>query len=328
MGCARTRRWVGTSWVEGMSRTVSVVIPTFDGAPFIERALRSVFAQTHVPGEIVVVDDCSSDGTLDVVSLLAKEAPTTVRCNRLRRNSGGPARPMNVGVGTATGNVIVILEQDDTMRPKRIERQLAAIVAHPGCSVVTGRFNLQGNPDGDMRPMWPVAQFDGVVDDLESKPELFILDSARVFRGLLSRQIGGSNSTLAFTKDTWNRLGRFAEGVRTCVDTDFMLKAALRGRIVLVNEVIVEYQWKASSLFRRDANRSFAEVASVRLKYAMMRQAWAGEELRSLQASARSEARAAFQRGDWRLLAKLAPSLLIRGGFAGALWTKIRGESA
>jgi glycosyltransferase involved in cell wall biosynthesis len=300
------------------------VIPTYNGSLFIERALRSVFAQTRMPAEVVVVDDRSTDQTPEVVESLGRGAPTTVRLIRLGRNSGGPARPLNVGVKSAAGEVIVILEQDDTMRPRRIERQLAATLAHPGCSVVTGRFGIDGNSEGDLTPMWPVRQFHGVEDDVESKPNVFTLDARRAFRGLLRRQIGGSNSSLCFLKDSWNELGRFNEKVRACSDTEFMLKAALRGPIVVVNEIIMDYHWRADSLYRAQGERSFAETTLVRLRFAALRPDWAGEELPALQASARGMARSALHQWDWTLLAGVLPAVLLRSGVFGSLWAKAR----
>src|SRR5262249_46327862 len=138
------------------------------------------------------------------------------------------------------GEVIILLEQDDFMRPVRIEKQLAAIRKFPGCSLVTGRFSIYGNEEGDLKPLWPVPQFDGVVEDIDSKPEFFELEAQPAFRALLNRQIAGGNSTLCFTKRTWRYLGRFSEKVKVCADVDFTLRAVLQGAVVVVNHCIVD----------------------------------------------------------------------------------------
>lgn len=94
--------------------TVSVVIPTYNGARFIRDALESVFAQTQLPDEIIVVDDGSTDDTVEVVKQMTKESPHPVRLIKMTHNSGGPAAPINTGIAAAIGEFIAVLDQDDT----------------------------------------------------------------------------------------------------------------------------------------------------------------------------------------------------------------------
>src|SRR5262249_31104546 len=77
--------------------TVSVIIPTYNGSAFLLDCLSSVFRQTQPPDEIIVVDDCSKDGTASMVAALARDSPVPLRVIPLVRNSGGPSRPLNVG---------------------------------------------------------------------------------------------------------------------------------------------------------------------------------------------------------------------------------------
>jgi len=293
-----------------MGNPVSVVIPTYNGAKFIERALRSIFAQSYLPGEVIVVDDLSSDGTPDIVVGLAKGAPTPVRVIRLPKNSGGPGRPLNIGVGAASGEIIALLEQDDLMRPLRIEKQWEAARQFPDCSLITGRCTVYGNADGDMRPVWPVPQFDGVVDDIDSQPEFFVLDPQRAFLGLLRRQIMGGHSNFCFAKRSWRNVGGFSEKGRVCVDLDFAFKAVLSGSVVIVNHFVTDYAYRADSLFRRDLSRSSIEVALVRLMFATKRKHWAAEEVPALQSTSLGYARMALLQRDWSTLARVAVPIL------------------
>jgi glycosyltransferase involved in cell wall biosynthesis len=293
-----------------LSSPVSVVIPTYNGAKLIDRALRSIFAQTYLPGEVVVVDDCSSDGTPAAVAALAKGAPVPVRLIRLARNSGGPGRPLNTGVAAAAGEVIALLEQDDLMRPLRIEKQMEAVRRFPDCSLITGRCTVYGNADGDMRPVWPVPQFDGVVDDIDSQPEFFVLDPQRAFRGLLHRQIMVGHSNFCFAKRSWRRIGGFSEKGRVCVDLDFAFKAVMSGSVVIVNHFVTDYDYRADSLFRQDLARSGVEAALLRLKFAANRRDWAAEEFPALQSTSLGFAKTAVLQKDWLTLARVAVPLL------------------
>ncbi len=102
----------------------SVLIPTYNVASIVERAIRSAVTQTLPPGEILVIDDCSSDGTPEVVEALGREFPT-IKLIRLTKNSG-PSVARNVGVKAATGEWLALLDGDDAWLPDRLEKMSRA----------------------------------------------------------------------------------------------------------------------------------------------------------------------------------------------------------
>ena len=98
-----------------MSADVSVIIPLYNGAEFIEQTLTSVFAQSDVPREVWVVDDGSSDDG----KRLVRQFPQV----RLIDNRGrGPAAARNTALELATGENIAFLDQDDLWHPMHLER--------------------------------------------------------------------------------------------------------------------------------------------------------------------------------------------------------------
>lgn len=122
--------------------TVSVVIPTFNGEQFLQAAVESVFAQTRLPEEIVVVDDCSNDETCCLVESLANDSPVPMRLIRRPENSGGPAQPLNVGVAAASSEMIAVLDQDDVLHSEKLARQAGALEADPTLSIAFGWCGL------------------------------------------------------------------------------------------------------------------------------------------------------------------------------------------
>jgi len=108
---------------------VSVVIPTYNRAGFVERAVLSAANQTFRDLEILVVDDCSTDDTLKRLSELANRYPEVRRCLRVLRqetNQGAnPAR--NRGIFEAKGEFIAFLDSDDIWHPDKILRQIRHI---------------------------------------------------------------------------------------------------------------------------------------------------------------------------------------------------------
>ena len=98
----------------------SVIIPAYNVSGIIGRAIRSAAAQTLPPLEILVIDDCSTDNTVEVVKALGREIPS-LRVLSTPAN-GGPSAARNVGLRAAKGDWIALLDSDDAWKPGRLKR--------------------------------------------------------------------------------------------------------------------------------------------------------------------------------------------------------------
>jgi glycosyltransferase involved in cell wall biosynthesis len=117
---------------------VSVVIPCYCCAATVTRAIKSVLAQTCLPGEIILVDDASSDDgrTLGVLRKLAvsPNGRVPIRVIALERNQG-PATARNTGWDAAVQPYVAFLDADDAWHPRKIEIQHGWMQAHPNVSI-------------------------------------------------------------------------------------------------------------------------------------------------------------------------------------------------
>ncbi len=104
--------------------SVSVIIPAFNVAEVVGRAIESALSQTRPVLEVIVIDDGSSDTTVEVVRRLAA-AESRIRLITLATN-GGPGRARNAGIAAASGDWIGLLDADDTWVPVRVATLLAA----------------------------------------------------------------------------------------------------------------------------------------------------------------------------------------------------------
>ena len=119
---------MGSSQRFAMRPLITIVIPTFNRRELVLKALASVFAQTYRPIEVVVVDDCSTDGTTKHLSDC--DLPEPVRVVTFRSNRG-PSAARNAGIDLATGEYIAFLDSDDWWLPHKLERQVSFLLAHP-----------------------------------------------------------------------------------------------------------------------------------------------------------------------------------------------------
>jgi len=141
-----------------MTATISVIMPAYNAAGFIGRAIGSVLAQTMPALEILVIDDASTDHTRSVLNGYAMAQPS-IKIIELPRN-GGPAAARNAGIAAARGDWLAVLDADDAFAPER----LAALVAFgesrgadfiadniayydAAAKIVTGHGMVSANPD-------------------------------------------------------------------------------------------------------------------------------------------------------------------------------------
>lgn len=102
---------------------VSVIIPTYNRASELIKAIDSALNQTYPVFEIIVCDDGSSDNSKELVKQLDNPKVIWIDCGR----NGMPAIPRNLGIQKATGDWLAFLDSDDVWLPKKIESQLEAI---------------------------------------------------------------------------------------------------------------------------------------------------------------------------------------------------------
>jgi glycosyltransferase involved in cell wall biosynthesis len=116
--------------------SISVVIPTFNRRHLVLKALSSVRSQTFAPSEIVIVDDCSTDDTAD----LLKELATTDKSIRpiILEENGGPAVARNAGALAARGEFVAFLDSDDSWTNRHLAECAEMFDAHPELDAVVG----------------------------------------------------------------------------------------------------------------------------------------------------------------------------------------------
>ncbi len=113
---------------------VSVLIPVYNVEAYFEEAVRSILSQTYSKLEIVIVDDCSTDGTYSICQRLAESDPRI----RLFRNDANRkiASTLNRALSESTGQLIARMDGDDISEPDRIERQVDYLNSNPHVDLV------------------------------------------------------------------------------------------------------------------------------------------------------------------------------------------------
>ncbi|MFT6734263.1 MAG: teichuronic acid biosynthesis glycosyltransferase TuaG [Marinobacter maritimus] len=121
--------------MENFTPLVSIIIPVYNSRKYVHESIHSIIAQTFTSWELIIVDDCSIDGTYDY--LLEKYASNSkIKVLRNEINSGaGVTR--NLGLENASGRLIAFLDADDLWLPQKLEKQLAFMAANNSAIVHT-----------------------------------------------------------------------------------------------------------------------------------------------------------------------------------------------
>jgi glycosyltransferase involved in cell wall biosynthesis len=165
---------------------VSVVIPVYNGAPFIRPALQTVFAQDYCSMEIIVVDDGSEDQTSGIIAAFPG-------VHYIPQTHQGVAAARNTGIAAAKGELVAFLDADDLWTPSKLTIQVDYLKKYFECSCVVARMRyfLQA---GTSRPSW-------LREGLLHTNQVGYIPSALVARREVFEQIGGFDPSYQLSED-------------------------------------------------------------------------------------------------------------------------------
>jgi glycosyltransferase involved in cell wall biosynthesis len=204
---------------------VSVVIPTFNRAYVVARAIDSVLEQTYRPCEIFVVDDGSTDNTADVLRSYKD------RIVYIRQDNAGPAAARNRGIREAKGEFVAFLDSDDVWLATKLERQVTSLQCageHVPCCLCNSILEM---PECEGRTSFDMARLS------LTEPQGFCLNPAAI---LATRFILFVQSVMV-RRSFLLECGGFDERLWFMEDHDLALRLALRGPWVLVREPLTRW---------------------------------------------------------------------------------------
>lgn len=244
----------------------SVVIPVYNGAAFVGRAVDSVLAQTWPAHEIIVVDDGSTDATAQVVAELAARHPDRLRS--IHQANAGVSAARNAGAQAASGDWLAFLDADDWFYPDRLEAHARFVIDDPALDFLTADYDYR-RPDG--------SRISGSME-LHEAGRAVLAKAAGHDRAILTADElepfvadhFGDTHTLSVPRDTFLALGGYPTGYRVCEDVFFLVRLCARSqRIGVVCRPVAAYLIHDASATRRDPLR--AQVDNVRTLEAMAR---------------------------------------------------------
>lgn len=188
------------------STEISIVIPTYNRGYLITQAINSIKSQSFVNWELIIVDDCSTDNTAEIINSLSQQDPR-IRYHKLEKNSGANAA-RNVGVKLACSNLISFLDSDDEYHHLNLENQYKMFSS----SKVLALCYVG------------VDYYNGNTLTFTVHPK--VRGNLEKFLFLNLKGLGASNSGLTVRKDVINEVGGFDEAMSSQQDLDLFVRIA------------------------------------------------------------------------------------------------------
>ncbi|MCW1908061.1 MAG: glycosyltransferase [Candidatus Saccharibacteria bacterium] len=194
---------------------VDIIIPTYNGLPWLEKTVRSVLDQTYKNFTLYIIDDGSTDKTAAYVKALKDK-----RVRYLHKANGGQSTARNVGIKASTSPLLAFLDSDDIWYPTKLEKQVAIMEKKPKVGMVYGHYYL-------------IDEADEIITYLQ------IWKRGRIFDDLLNGNIiAGSASMVLIRREVFDTLGLFKEDFLIGEDWEMWLRIANSYDIDFVPEII------------------------------------------------------------------------------------------
>jgi glycosyltransferase involved in cell wall biosynthesis len=226
--------------------TISVIIPTYNRARLLPRAIESVLKQTFTDFELIIVDDGSTDNTKEVINSYIKKD------NRItyvyQENSGGPAKPKNTGIKIAKGEYIAFLDSDDEWLPSKLEKQYKL-------------YEDNNNKNNNI----------GLVGcgsiNIRNKKEIYIpIKSLNAnSKKLLIRCVPHSSSSIIIKRSIFKKVGLFDENIKIGEDRELYIRINKKYKFLFIQEPLFNYYIHDNNISISDNKKGTARRVKNRL---------------------------------------------------------------
>ena len=196
--------------------SISVIIPTYNRAKYLPRAIDSVLSQTHRELELIVVDDASTDSTQNLVANYKDPRIKYVK----KLTNDGVSKSRNTGISKASHNWIAFLDSDDEWLPEKLEKQLSFSGLNSNIKIIHTNENWFYN--GKPKKQLPKHKKYG----------------GHIFKHCLPLCCIGP-STVMIHKDVLSDVGLFDESFVVCEDYDLWLRVCHKYQVGLIEEHLV-----------------------------------------------------------------------------------------
>ncbi len=218
---------------------VSVIIPNYNHARYLEQRLDSVFGQTYPNLEVIILDDCSTDNSLEVINRY-KDNPNLSQIVVNETNSGSVFKQWDKGINLAKGELIWIAESDDYCELNMLEELVKAYTDREGVVVAFPHYVY----------VWP----DGVLPKVKERSTQYYKGVSFVKKWMSLYCVIRNASGAVFSKDAAMKVGDDYKSFKACGDYMFWTQIAEQGKVAYVRKNLTYFRQHSANV----TNNSYA----------------------------------------------------------------------
>lgn len=220
--------------------TISIIIPLYNGSRYISQTIESIICQTYTDWEIVVVNDGSTDNSLDIINKIAEKIPDKITILTIPNSGISTAR--NIGVSSSKGQYIAFIDQDDIWIASKLEKQVKFMEASKAELTFTNVIIIDDK---------------GISTSNISVLELNKYDNSgtNTFKTLLFNNFIPISSIM-IRRSLFNYIGGFDPKYKYAEDFDLVLRSSLIAYIDYIDEPLLLY---------REHNQSFTYQKTIEI---------------------------------------------------------------
>lgn len=228
------------------SARVAIVIPVYNAEAYVQETIESILRQSYRDFVIIAVDDGSTDGSRAVLESIPDERLFVVA----QSNSGGPAKPRNVGVACSDSELVALFDSDDLMVEDKLEASVQALDDCPEAGFLISDF---GRVDEDGKVftesfLAPYVALSEMCTQSPARNGYHFLPAAAMFNALCRENYVGTSSAV-MRRAALERVGAFDESLRNCDDRDMWYRLTREHGAVYIPRTLHYYR-------KRDGNIS------------------------------------------------------------------------
>jgi glycosyltransferase involved in cell wall biosynthesis len=205
---------------------ISVFITSYNQKQYLIEAIESVLAQTLPPSQIVVVDDCSTDGSREVIAEYKSRYPEVIDAVFHNHNQGVSAT-RNDGLKAVSGEYVSFLDGDDKFLPAKLKKEAKLLAQHPEARIAYSNY-YRISESGSRYGVWTEAP----------------LPQGNIFRQIITREFPRSTffQRMLVHRQAWLEAGFYDPNLPRGQDYEMSIRLAKRCRAVYCHEPLSEYR--------------------------------------------------------------------------------------
>ncbi|TXK46966.1 glycosyltransferase family 2 protein [Pontibacter qinzhouensis] len=220
-----------------MDPLVSVIVPNFNNATYLEECIDSIYNQTYSKIEVILIDDGSTDNSYEIIKKLEEKHRSL---KTFFKENGGPSSARNLGLRKAVGEVLAFIDADDIWLKNKLENQISVLLSKKS-DIALSDYNLL--IEGKTTPSHEQARTD--FDNIS--PLEFFYDNP----------LKGSASNVIITRRVYEAVGDWDTYLRSSEDPDYWLRCILNGFQVSYSNTVDVLIRNHSNNARSDNSRMF-----------------------------------------------------------------------